>query len=173
MMGGNYLFAEMFPQNFRKYTRSKKQFNLRQNPVPKIKIWNNSFYKEIILVPNNKVTVISVHNVELSLHLVTVTMLPVKLDFTIFSFHQTETFLSSTVGYVFLVLMAVGTLDQVQGLITCDLEVIFKICPSHTALLGDSTVTTWQWYCCELHTYCIIRRSSAWCHVYNRRNTQW
>ncbi|KAK0151912.1 hypothetical protein N1851_006716 [Merluccius polli] len=72
--------SRVWHKYFWKYTVSKKALNFRNHIIPKFKIRQNPFNKNVIAVPHNKVTVLSIYNVKLCLNLVVVLMTPVQHD---------------------------------------------------------------------------------------------
>lgn len=72
--------CNLLSQYFWKYTVFKKALNFRNHIIPKFKIRQNPFYKNVSAVPHNKVTVLSIYNVKLCLNLVVVVMTLVCLQ---------------------------------------------------------------------------------------------
>lgn len=101
----------MLSQYFWKYTVSKKALNFRDNIIPKFKIGQNPFNKNVIVVPHNKITVLSVYNVKLSLNLVVVVMSPVQHDI-IPIIDEAEALFPSTQAQIGFILVRVWTLKS-------------------------------------------------------------
>lgn len=85
----------MLSQHFRKNTVSEELLNFGNDIVSEFRIKQNPLYKDVICVPHYKVTVVSTHNVELSLYLVVVGMAPVQFHIVPIV-DETEALVSST-----------------------------------------------------------------------------
>ncbi len=81
------------------------------NIIPKFKIGQNPFNKNVIVVPHNKITVLSIYTVKLSLNLVVVVMSPVQHDI-ILIIDEAEALFPSTQAQIGFILVRVWTLKS-------------------------------------------------------------
>ena len=107
------LLGEFISQNFREDTFLKKTFSLGGDAIRKLHVRQNSLYKNVILVPYNKITVVYLQDKELCLNLIAVGMWSVQL-YLVTVLRQAETLFSGTSSDVLLVLMTMWALKKVR-----------------------------------------------------------